>query len=93
MTWTDPAAVSVFVLYRQPDYDAFFSDADYDGSPAPDEGQEWQLGVFASRERAEAEKALCENRRTPEEANIIFIVDEFKIGELYSRIGFFVDEE
>ena len=85
------ALESVFILYRQPDYDAFFEDPAYDGSPAQDEGEEWQLGVFATRERAESEKSRHEAARSPGES-VVFSIDEYRLGELHWLSGFFVDE-
>ena len=85
------ALASVFVLYRQPDYDAFFEDPAYDGSPAQDEGEEWQLGVFSTRERAELEKSRYEAARTPVDS-VVFSIDEYRLGELHWLSGFFVDE-
>ena len=81
---------SVFILYRQPDYDAFFEAPDYDGAPAPDESEEWQLGVFSTREAAESELAAQEVRRAQE--SVIFVIDEYRLGELHWLSGFFVDE-
>lgn len=82
---------SVFILFRQPDYDGFFENPDYDGGPVQDEGEEWQLGVFATRERAEAEKSRYETGRKAGDA-VVFTVDEYKLGELHWLSGFFVDE-
>lgn len=91
MNGIDLTSASVFILYRQPDYDAFFEDPAYDGSPVQDEGEEWQLGVFATRERAESEKSRYESARKPGES-VVFIIDEYRLGELHWLSGFFVDE-
>ena len=83
---------SVFILFRQPDYDRFFEDPEYDGSPADDEGEERQLGVYATRERAEAEKLTRESNRTTDESTV-YVVDEYRLGELHWLSGFFVSED
>jgi hypothetical protein len=83
---------SVYILFRQPDYDRFFEDPDYDGSPVDDEGEERQLGVYATRERAEAEKLIRESGRAIDEA-MVYRIDEYRLGELHWLSGFFVSED